>query len=139
MTIDLPRTEAGLLQRRTDALSRMRTAERLAYFQAALAAIVYVLLAANTNDWTTPVNFLATGAIIAPLGWAVGRRHSAVAAACLVVLVLGLTVLQLASGGRSPAVIVVAIFAWKYGQAFNAAREYMALQNVQIEPVTGAT
>jgi hypothetical protein len=110
----------------------MRTAERLAYFHATLAVGVYILLGMSGAGWSTPANFLATGLIIAPLGWAIGRRHSAIAAACLVALVLGLTVWQIASGGRSPSIIVVAIFAWKYGQAFNAAREYAMLQTVPV-------
>jgi hypothetical protein len=133
MSVDLPRTEAGLRQRRADALARMRTAARLAYFHGGLLVIVYLMLGYSTGDWLTPANYLVTGLVVAGLGLALYWPRSAAAAAALVALVLGLTILQLVAGGRTPAILIVAIFAWKYGQAFYAAREYAALEDLAFD------
>jgi hypothetical protein len=42
-------------------------------------------------------------------------------------------------GGRPPALITVAIFAWLYGKGFSAAREYAALRVVPLESEASAT
>lgn len=131
MPLDLPRTEAELRQRRTDALRRMRTAERIAYFQGAVVILLYLSLA-QQSDWLSSAYYLMMGCGLPGLGWAVGRRHRADAAAVLVVIVLGIIILQFVAGAPTLSVLA-AIFAWKYGQAFNAAREYATLAGLQFE------
>ena len=139
MDNQLPRTERGLLARRTEALRLMRRAEWAAYIQGAIAAAVYVAFAVQRGDWIDPLYYAGMALLLWGLGYLVGRRHSAVAAAVLVALVLGLAVLQLLAGGRPPALLFVAIFAWLYGQAFSAAREYAKLAAVQLDATVQAT
>ncbi len=131
-------TERGLQRCRDDALRRMRKAEWAGYIQGVLSAFAYVVFAMIGGDWIGPVLMLIIGAVVASLGFAVGRKHSALAAASLVVIVLGLAVLQLISGGRPPALIFVVILAWIYGQGFNGARELAQLRDVQLEPESAA-
>jgi hypothetical protein len=111
----------------------MRHAEWGAYVQAGFSLLVYVLLAIGAHDWVTPSGYGVMALVVGGLGFGVGRRHSAAAALVLVVLVLGLAILQLMSGGRPPALITVAIFAWLYGKGFTAAREYATLRVVPFE------
>ena len=51
----------------------------------------------------------------------------------------GFAILQLVNRGRPPALIFVAIFAWIYGKAFPAAREYATLRVVPLEPEASGT
>ena len=103
-----------------------------------MALLLYVVSATQSADWLLPINFLATAAVIAPLGYAVGRRQSAAAAGALVCVVLGLAILQFTSSGRTPSVIAVAMFAWIHGQAFLAARELVVLAGLDFGVVPAA-
>ena len=129
-----PRTERGLRERQREAERLMRRAEWAAYIQGALCGVAYLLVAINAHDWLTPIFLAVLGVVLAGLGYRVGRGHSAGAALVLVVIVLGGAVLQLVRGGRPPALIFVAVFAWIYGQAFGAAREHATLRVVPLEP-----
>jgi len=116
----------------------MRSAEKLAYWHSGLAALAYFLMANSHDNGYVRLSFLATAVFIAPLGWAIGRRQSAAAAAVLVTFVLGVTIWQIVSG-RTPAVLIVFLIAWRYAQAFNAAREYASLRDVTFESQQAAT
>ena len=134
-----PRTERSLRERQAEAQRLMRRAEWAAYIQGGLCGIAYLLIAINARDWLTPLFVAVLGVVLAGLGYRVGRGHSAAAALVLVAIVLGGAVLQLVRGGKPPALIFVAIFAWIYGQAFTAAREYATLRVVPLEPEPPAT
>lgn len=135
----LPKTARGLTQRRADALRHLHVAEWAAYIQAALGLLVYVLFAVTGGDWSAPLETLIVALVAAGLGFGVGRRQSALAAALLVLIVLGVTVLRFVSGEHLPALIIVAIFVWLYGRGFLAAREYAALREMQVEPAAPVT
>lgn len=130
------KTECGLQQRRDDALKLMRTAEWAAYFQGGLSIVVGVFLALQAEGLSGGIETVLLGVVLVALGFAIGRKHNAIAAAALVAIVLGYAVLQLLAGGRPPALIVVAIFAWIYGKGYNAAREFASLRDVQLESTT---
>ena len=134
-----PRTERGLRSRQAEALRVMRRAERAAYVQAAFSVVAYVGFAIAHRDWLGPLYYAGMALVLGALGYSVGRLHSATAAAVLVALVLGLAVLQLVAGGRPPALLFVAIFAWLYGRAFTAAREYATLKVVPFDSGAEAT
>jgi ABC-type Mn2+/Zn2+ transport system permease subunit len=114
----------------------MRHAAWAAYFQGTLSFVIYIAFAIMAHDWVDPLYYAVLAVVLAGLGFGVGRRRSASAAAILVALVLGLAILQVVGGGRPPALIFVAIFAYIYGKAFSAAREYATLSVVPLEPVT---
>lgn len=104
-------------------ITRMRTGERLAYLQACLTLFAYVGLSVVNHNWFSSLQYLFVGFAFAGLGYAVGRRHSAWAAALLIVLVVTEMVLGIISVAR-PLTLIIALFLWKYGQAFSAARKY---------------
>jgi hypothetical protein len=115
----------------------MRRAEWVAYFQGAVILMLAVGGVVVGSDWRYPLLFAGIALLLGALGYLVGRRHSA--AAALVLLVLGVTVAQLIGGsGRRPALVFVAIFAWTYGKAFSAAREYADLHSILLDANVGA-
>jgi hypothetical protein len=134
-----PRTERGLRSRQAEAQRVMRRAEWAAYVQAIFSVVAYVAFAIAHGDWLAPLYYAGMALVLSALGYLVGRRHSATAAGVLVALVLGLAVLQLLGGGRPPALLFVAIFAWLYGRAFTAAREYATLKVVPLDSGADAT
>ncbi len=117
----------------------MRRAQWTAYIQASLAAVVSVIMAVQQRDAVLAAFYALLGSAVAILGWMVGRHRSALAAGLLLGLILGGAVYQLVIEERPPALLVVAIFAWIYGQALQAAREYATLQAVALEPDPPAT
>ena len=134
-----PRTERSFQERQAEALRRMRRAEWAAYVQSTASLVAYVAFALSGGDWAAPLYYAVMGTLLAVLGFLVGRRRSAAAAASLVALVLGLAVLQVVGGGRPPVLLFVALFAWLYGQAFSAAREYATMKVVPLESDAPAT
>jgi hypothetical protein len=128
-----PLTERSLRERRLEALRRMRHAEWGSYVQASFGVLIYLFLAVSNNDWVDPLGILVVAIVLAGLGYAVGHHQSATAAVLLVVMVLGLAVIQVVEKGKPPALIFVAIFAYLYGKAYGAAREYGALEKVLID------
>jgi hypothetical protein len=78
---------------------------------------------------------MAVGAVItAGLGYMLGWRYQSWAAAALIAYVLIVTALRILGGGRPPALLFVAVFLWLFYEGFQAAREYAALRDVQLEP-----
>ena len=114
-------------------MRRMRHAEWGSYVQASLGLLLYVVLAVSNGSWIDPIAILVVALVIAGLGYTVGRHRSPTAALLLVVMILGLAVIQLIEKGKPPALIFVAIFAYLYGKAYTAAREYAALEHVVID------
>ena len=134
-----PRTERGLRERQAEADQRMRRAQWAAYVQATLAAFVAVIMAVQQGDALLAGFYALLAMAVAVLGWMVGRHRSALAAGLLLALILGGAVYQLVTEERPPALLVVAIFAWIYGQALQAAREYSQLHVVPLEADPPAT
>lgn len=132
------RTERGLRQRRDDALRRMRRAEITAYVVAALSLGVYLAFGATTGEWVTYSDMVVGALIVAGLGYALGRRHHAWAGVALLVYLVLVSLLRILAEGRPPALLIVGIVGWLYYEGFQAAREYAALKNVQLEPTTPA-
>jgi hypothetical protein len=133
MDLPPPLTERSLRERRADALRRMRHAEWGTYVQGFLGILVYLYMAVSNQDWMAPISFLIVALVLVGLGYAVGQHQSATAAALLVMVTLGLAVIQLVERGRVPSLLVVGIFAYLYGKAFQAARQYGALERVLID------
>jgi hypothetical protein len=129
-----PRTERSLRERLADADRRMRRAERAAYVQAFLALLVYVILAARERDPIGPAFYALLAVAVAVLGWMVGHLRNALAAGLLLGLILGGALYQVVTEKRAPAMIVVVIFAWIYGQALSAAREHATLRVIPVAP-----
>jgi hypothetical protein len=44
--------------------------------------------------------------------------------------------MRIVGGGRSPALVFVAVFLWLFYEGVRAAREYAALRDVHLEPTT---
>ncbi len=129
-----PTTERGLAERRADAMRAMRRAEWGAYVQGALSIGLAVLAIVSDELPLDPISPTIIGIASIALGYALGRRHSAAAAAGLIVIVLGLALWRLIAGVRPPALIVVVLWVVMYNRAYNAAREYASLRDVQIAP-----
>ena len=138
MTHELPYTVQGLRARHAEALGVLRRAEWTAYLQGAIILMLAVGLIVSGSNVLYALLSGVAALLLAGLGYLVGRRHSAAAAAALVVLVLGAAIAQVIIGGRRPALLFVGIFAWIYGKAFSAAREYNELDSVLLDTQSGA-
>jgi hypothetical protein len=111
----------------------MRHAEWGSYVQASLGFLLYLWLAVSEGDWIGPLGILVVAIVLAGLGYAVGHHQSATAAVLLVVMILGLAVIQWFNRGKPPALLFVGLFAYLYGKAYGAAREYAVLERVLID------
>jgi hypothetical protein len=112
----------------------MRRAEIAAYITAGLSAVAYAAIGINSGGWVEYSDMIVGSAIVAALGYALGRRHRAWAAIGLMVYLILVTVLRILADGRPPALLIVGILGWLYFEGFQAAREYAALKGVQLEP-----
>lgn len=119
----------GSLDKGATALRNMRQAEWIAYIQSTVGIVAFFALGGRTGHWLMFLRFFVSSVIVLALGYAVGQRHSAIAAATLVGIVLGVAVWNLSVRGRVPAIFLVAFVALAYGRAFNSAQEYAKLSS----------
>ena len=112
----------------------MRRAAIAAFVLAAISATGFVALALAEHLWIPYLDMAVAAVIPAGLGYLIGWRHQSWAAAALIAYVLIVTAMRILSGGRSPALLFVAVFVWLFYEGFQAAREYVALRDVPLEP-----
>lgn len=130
-------TEPGPRSGRDDALARVRRGVRWAYWQSGIALVAAILVGFTTHDSDTVIGALVVGGAICSLALWLSRSNSPIPAAILVILILGLLILQVASGGKPLIAAIPALFAWRYGQAFEGARELRKLEALSIGHACG--
>ncbi len=127
-------TERILAFRGADELRQMRAAECFAYLQGAVG--VAVGLSAIIRDDRTLWSDLtiSMSVMTIALGYALGRRHRAMAAAMLMVLVVVECILRLVITKRMPGIIFYGPLLLVYAVAVDAAREYATFRDAIAGP-----
>jgi hypothetical protein len=112
----------------------MHRAEIAAYVPAGLTAVIYFAMGFYAGQWENYSDFLAGTEVLGALGHALGQRHHAWAGMALIGYLLLVSVMRVVSEGRPPALLMIGVLGWLYFDGFQAAREFAALKDVQLEP-----
>ena len=114
-------TEMALGDRRYEALRRIRRGASAAYFQGGVTAFAAAAML-SAGDRGSGLLVLVAGTVVIALGAWLARAKAAAPAAQLVVALLGFAAWLWSVGVQWPTALAVVALAWRFGEAYRAAR-----------------